>query len=283
MFATRIEHWSSFADNQSILFDVSKVKYSLFKSDNLDLCMQAYTMYFIVEGRQILNVNDDILRIRRGDVVLSKPGHQIDTLAQTQEIIAYSFNFSFLNNREYKQLDSVIMELFNNSINVLSLTKSLFKLIMSKIRSLFNKCKIIGKFYCVSIFFEILAQLREFTYYSSECPPSSSKNVLIADVKQYIAQQSSTNLSTQSIANYFSMSRSNMCKLFKKETGLSLINYLTRIRVQKACDLLIESDMSVLDISYEVGYQSISQFNKVFKNYVHDTPNSYRIKFKMHK
>lgn len=63
---------------------------------------------------------------------------------------------------------------------------------------------------------------------------------------------------------------------FKQETGLTALQYLQRIRVEKSCELLAGSDMLILDIIHEVGYTDAKFFHKVFRKMLQMSPGEYR-------
>lgn len=63
---------------------------------------------------------------------------------------------------------------------------------------------------------------------------------------------------------------------FKKETGLTALEYLQKIRIEKSCDLLAGSKLTISEIAHQVGYDDIKFFNRVFHKLVGMTPGEYR-------
>lgn len=63
---------------------------------------------------------------------------------------------------------------------------------------------------------------------------------------------------------------------FKQETGLTALEYLQRIRIEKSCELLAGSDMAISEIIHEVGYTDAKFFHKVFRRMLHMSPAEYR-------
>lgn len=84
------------------------------------------------------------------------------------------------------------------------------------------------------------------------------------------------NLSLEEICAEVAVSKSYFCYLFKRETGMSLWNYLTVIRLQHARKLLEDTDLKSYEIAFKVGYDNPSYFSKLFKKYENMTPNEYR-------
>ena len=66
------------------------------------------------------------------------------------------------------------------------------------------------------------------------------------------------------------------CKLFKRTTGLTFTDYLARVRIEKAKRLLLDQNRRVSEVAYEVGFQSLTHFNRVFKKLADRSPTSYR-------
>jgi AraC-like DNA-binding protein len=70
------------------------------------------------------------------------------------------------------------------------------------------------------------------------------------------------------------------CKMFKKATGLTFTDYLGRIRVEKAKNLLLNPHLRVSEIAYTVGFQSLTHFNRVFRKLTGESPTDFRVKLK---
>ncbi|MFZ7942690.1 response regulator transcription factor [Neobacillus sp. 19] len=83
-------------------------------------------------------------------------------------------------------------------------------------------------------------------------------------------------LSLEDICNQISVSKNYFCYLFKREVGISLWQYLTELRLEKAKELLLETDMKNYEISFQVGYDNPSYFSMLFKKYESMTPNEFR-------
>jgi AraC-like DNA-binding protein len=67
-----------------------------------------------------------------------------------------------------------------------------------------------------------------------------------------------------------------LCKMFKKSTGVTFTQYLSRVRVEKAKNLLLNPHLRVSEIAYDVGFQSLTHFNRVFRQVVGQSPSEYR-------
>ena len=65
--------------------------------------------------------------------------------------------------------------------------------------------------------------------------------------------------------------------MFKKETGQTFINYLNNYKIEKSKNLLENTNMTLLDISLEVGFDNLSYFHKLFKRKYNLTPKEFRL------
>jgi AraC-like DNA-binding protein len=72
------------------------------------------------------------------------------------------------------------------------------------------------------------------------------------------------------------MSAFYFCKMFKKATGMTFTDYLARVRVEKVKNLLLNPHKRVSEAAYEAGFQSLSQFNRVFRRIAGESPSAYR-------
>lgn len=78
------------------------------------------------------------------------------------------------------------------------------------------------------------------------------------------------------IAQQLEMSEPGFSRFFKRVTGHGFIDMMRKLRVQRACRLLLQTEMSVADICFEVGYENLSNFNRHFRIEMEQTPSEYR-------
>jgi len=72
------------------------------------------------------------------------------------------------------------------------------------------------------------------------------------------------------------MSAFYFCKVFKTATGLTFTNYVARARIERTKQLLLNPHMRISEAAYEAGFQSLSQFNRVFRRVAGESPSTYR-------
>lgn len=94
---------------------------------------------------------------------------------------------------------------------------------------------------------------------------------------EYISNNFTHPLKIKQIADNIGLSEKYLSSLFKKETGMSLVNYIEKVRLQEACRMLVYTDYSYGEISDSLCFSSQSYFIKVFKRCYGLTPLKYRI------
>lgn len=99
----------------------------------------------------------------------------------------------------------------------------------------------------------------------------------IKTILNYIKNNLTTNLLIKDIASICNFSEYHFMRFFKKYIGMTCIEYINNCRLELASELLSSTDKAILDISFEVGYNNVSYFNKVFKNKYNLTPKQFRI------
>jgi Response regulator containing CheY-like receiver domain and AraC-type DNA-binding domain len=103
-----------------------------------------------------------------------------------------------------------------------------------------------------------------------------SSESLTENIKKYVQSNYNKLLNLDKIASLFFVNPSYCSYIFKVKTGENLSNYIARIRVEKAKDILTSTDFNVSKVSRAVGYDNVNYFFKVFKNYAGCTPLEYK-------
>ena len=99
---------------------------------------------------------------------------------------------------------------------------------------------------------------------------------VITKARQFIREHHTEDLSLGQVAAAVHTSIFYFCKLFRKVTGTTFTEFVSRTRIEKAKNLLLNPNLRVSEIAYEVGFQSLTHFNRVFKKIVGESPTEYR-------
>ena len=98
---------------------------------------------------------------------------------------------------------------------------------------------------------------------------------IIHDARQYIENRYNGDISLESTAKELGISPHYLSKLFKKETNINFIDYLTRLRLSKAKELMKEGGKSIKEICYLVGYTDPNYFSRIFKRHTDHSPSEF--------
>lgn len=102
---------------------------------------------------------------------------------------------------------------------------------------------------------------------------------IVQDAVIYINRHYNEPISVAGIAEQINVSKSYLCDQFKKEQGVTIVNYITGLRVEKAKELLLFTNMKMYEISVEVGYNDYTYFSQIFKRCTGYTLSEYRKKY----
>jgi AraC-like DNA-binding protein len=103
---------------------------------------------------------------------------------------------------------------------------------------------------------------------------------LITKAKQYIQDHHSEDLTLAQVAKAVNTSSFYFCKMFRKVTGLNFTDYVSRLRIERSKNLLLNPNLRISEIAYEIGFQSLTHFNRVFKRIVGRSPTNYRLQLR---
>ena len=125
----------------------------------------------------------------------------------------------------------------------------------------------------LSIFAQHLSMLSNQVVVQQE----NAEPPVIARAKEYIQEHQTENLRLGHVAKSCNTSTFYFCKMFKKVTGINFTDYLSRVRIEKSKNLLLNPNLRVSEIAFEVGFQSLTHFNRVFKKILGQSPTEYRL------
>jgi AraC-like DNA-binding protein len=107
---------------------------------------------------------------------------------------------------------------------------------------------------------------------------SKKNEIRINKVCLFIQDHFANKITLKEVAELIHLTESNFCKFFKKATGKTYSDYINEIRINEAVRLLLQTEKTINQISYECGFETLSYFNRVFMNKKGRTPSTYRKK-----
>lgn len=131
-------------------------------------------------------------------------------------------------------------------------------------------------FYLAAIMYMVTSLLYKKKLLASQDKITNGKMIeKIAPVLEYIDQSFDEDITLDTLSNLLNLNKQYLCRLFKRATGSTIIDYLNFVRTCKA-EGFLKSDMNISDVAYKVGFSSPSYFNKIFKRYKLCTPLTYK-------
>lgn len=105
----------------------------------------------------------------------------------------------------------------------------------------------------------------------------SSKNIraVVMDIKEYIDKNFFFDLSLSSLADIFHIESTYLSRAFKQETGENITNYISKIRMEKAVELIKNQKIKISEAAALVGYEDYAYFNRIFKKYTGKSPREF--------
>jgi AraC-like DNA-binding protein/ligand-binding sensor protein len=98
----------------------------------------------------------------------------------------------------------------------------------------------------------------------------------VVKARQFMHDHQSEDISLRDVARAVNMSTFYFCKTFKKATGLTFTDYLSRSRIEKVRQLLVNPNLRVSEVAFEAGFQSLTHFNRTFQRVLGESPTEFR-------
>lgn len=236
---------------------------------------QDYVLHVVMEGKGTYSVKERQYPLKKGDLFLIRPGDSTFYLADGEDPWIYcwlSFNGplakeiiqrSLFKEDQYTMVSSdtsayidIILECIHHSqddlVDELALTALTYRFLSVLLKDG-------GKI-----------RLGEQRVYSP----------LVIETVKYIEEHYPHNLTIEEISQYLSVNRSHLSRVFKNQLGTSIKEYLIGVRINRAAFLLSLTADSVESIAYQVGFNSLVVFSRMFKKTTGETATNYRKRMK---
>lgn len=243
----------------------------------------SYEIYYLAGGSRTILIKDKIYELQPNDVMLFLPevfhrttgnvGHERFNIEFTDDVLCHYFT---------PYTKAKLLECFKQ--NFLRLNKEE----ASEFLHLFNLLK--QEYEEGGMFYITLANIlkllncaaeRQYCKNVSSAGQKLSKGAMkLTPVISYITQNYATISSINEIADSCYINKSYMCRLFKKELGITITDYLNNTRVQQACELITSTDNTLTDIAMQCGFGTAPYFSFIFKKIMGCTPSKFRITHK---
>lgn len=250
-----------------------------------------YEISFITEGSGKRIVADSIEEFHPGDLIFigGKLPHvwiadkeSISPTGRTLESVYLQFTSEalppqllalpeFSNVKEALKLSERGMKIEGGTLNEVS--KIMLQLPYMKnferMINFFNLMDIIGKSDSIKLLTSEEYIKKRFT----------TSNKRINTIHEYLMNHYKEEIDLDKLSGLVNLAKGSLCRFFKGNMGITIFEYLNKIKIEYACKLLMNQDLSILEVSLDSGFNNLSHFNKQFKRLTDRTPTDYRKQF----
>lgn len=234
-----------------------------------------YEIYFLEEGKREYIINGKIYEVEPGNVVIIPPGvlHGTEGSPFTRKLVHFSRKAlsMFFNEQTVNDF------LENNSqflyIPDISTSSATIDFLFQRISYFFSTQDFTG---CVLTLGALLHHIQKMKKGS---PKTFSDNKLINQILLYIHDNATKITNLDEIAKKFFISKYRLCHFFKQQKGITVYDYILKIKTEKAASLLISTNKKIKDICFECGFNSEYYFSKRFRIMTGISPSRYRKQF----
>ncbi|MGR3777133.1 AraC family transcriptional regulator [Bacillus paramycoides] len=231
----------------------------------------SYIIHVVLDGKGAYHVKDKKYSLKKGNVFLIPPGESTFYRSDAEEPWLYAWlvfggkvaediihhsrfkkdNYSVISTNIQQYLE-IILECMNCSHNTLEDELKLNELIYRFLRLL----------------------LTDGGEFSPGIKQKSSR--LAIEAMKYIGEHYVEEITVNDVADHLAVNRSHLYRVFHNHFGMSMKDWILRVRINHAAHLLSMTNESVENISYQVGFRSLVVFSRMFKKVTGETPTHYR-------
>jgi len=250
---------------------------------------QEYELSFITEGSGRRIVGDSIEEFNPGDLIFigpriphvwfSEDKLPVQRSGRTLESVYLLFNQDIL---PEKLID---LPEFANARKALSLSERGIRITgdtLNAVSRIMLQLPYQSPIKRLTMFYEILDVIGSgpsFSFLASEDYMKSrfeTSNKRIKRIHEFLMKNYQDRIDLQEVADVAHMAPASVCRFFKQSTGLTIFEYLNKIKIEYSCQLLLNTDLNILDISCDCGFNNLSHFNKQFRKFIGTTPTQFR-------
>jgi len=289
--------WQNILDSETglpvVVKSVQKIMDAQHHPDHISVHDEFELVYMQEIDRGTYYIGDSTISVRTNDLILIKP--QIPHYLKIEctrpcRFIVLKFSFAMGNHDKYSNISmsdflSFISESTNNgsffsiSNNYCSNIAAIRQQILHENKSPDGESEFLCRLLTMELFVWLSRSLR--THWETNLATKGNKLYeILESAKTYIDKNYNTDISLSDIAGYVYISTSHFARAFKKCYDISPIQYLLGVRIEKAKELLEDTNLKVGDIASSVGFSAQQRFNDIFKKHLGLSPSEYRQSFR---
>lgn len=246
-----------------------------------------WELVYVDSGEVEVTADDKTYQLKKDDIIFHKP-NEFHSISGNKQVASSVVIISFV-------CESISMSLFENVIikathehrkiigKFIAEAKNVFKSDLGRVYDPSNRLEE-AMFGSEQMMYMYLSQLLILLKRTDENKKMTRKsgllkrqfeNDVVNDIIKYLEKNMSEVITLDDICNTFYLSKTYLKRMFKKETGYTVMSYLKEIRMEKAKHLIREEKLNMSEIAKFVGFDSLSYFSSSFKNHVGLSPSAY--------
>lgn len=249
---------------------------------------EEYEILFTIKGDGVRIVGDSMDYFSDPELILIGKNtphvfrNECKTTNETVDCIVIKFGdffdgYSLFNLPEMRS----IKNLLNKAQRGILFSTQTVNKVKSKLIKL-QKLKGVNRILALIEILNLLSNEEDLTFLASEnfvLNDESRKEERIKNIINYISENYTKDISLEDLAKVSYMTTNSFCRYFKNKTGKTAFQFIREYRISKACQMLINNNDSISEICYDIGFNSFSTFNRIFKNLKNVSASEYRSKY----
>ncbi len=249
-----------------------------------------YEMVYMKKGYAVFEISGQPVNLGPNDIVIIKPMQYHKFIVKSEngcEFIVLNFKFENRISGEYSEIPledflNFVTSRENGAYITLKVSqKNEIVVLLNRILKERDSSEPGSEFLnylLVMELFVLLSRALKMEWENSIKTKSPKLRELISISVNFIHTNFERDISLGDISKFVFLSPSYFTRAFKEETGMSPINFLLKVRIDRAKELLADTGLKISDIALSVGFSNQQRFNEMFKKYAHQTPLQYRKK-----
>lgn len=235
-----------------------------------------YEIIYINSGSISIKLNNITILAEKDDVIIIPDGtlHGGTPADCKYDCVVFDYKFLFSQNK-----NCVLKDIFfknhtfdKNMIKNDSIRQTAKKIISNLTEERTDSNEII----CTGLFMQLFGELIKNNCYQPVKNIKNNRTGYLKKALSYIQNHYAENISLQDLADFTGISQKYLCKEFLSLTSKTPIEYINEYRIECSCALLVSTNLSMLEITYNSGFNDQSYFIKMFKRFKQMTPSEYR-------
>ncbi len=257
------------------------------KSDDVPVTEHSHTTFeisLILEGKISYQINGCELTLSPGDVVIIPPGLKHLWVSREEHTVVFGYmcfiSCKGMQPRRQRNLLLNALENHNYHIHKFSQYDNCIKNMIElfSLKSVFMKEEVrnLQMLSYIHLFKMLLPKWKDSEKPVNNFSGASDNEKFIEQVRYYIHDNISRSITLSELNKHFGLSKDYINRLFKKEKGVTIGQYITELRIGNAIERLITTNHSIKTIAIKTGFVDLNYFCYIFKKHTGKTPGEYR-------